>query len=81
MRDAEKQFSSSSKIQDMISTYLWISKIYQRLDQPKSALDINLKGIEKFSGELSFTLEVARLYDELNEISKGVQYYKKMVLI
>lgn len=37
-RDAEKQFQSALKQQEMISTYLELSKIPLRLDQPNQAL-------------------------------------------
>jgi tetratricopeptide repeat protein 8 len=88
-REAEKQFSSSLKIQvtfycgvthnykEMIHTYLWVCKVYHRLDQPNTILENYLKAIEKYPGEVSLMLGVARLYDALNDMQKGMQYYKK----
>jgi tetratricopeptide repeat protein 8 len=81
LRDAEKQFASSLKAQEMVSTYLWICKIYQRLDQPNTSLDYYLKSIEKFPSELSLVIGIARLYDALNEMHKSVQYYKKVLVL
>lgn len=49
-RDAEKQFKSALRQQDMIITYLELSKIYLRLDQPNTALDNYKKAAEKFNG-------------------------------
>ncbi len=40
LRDAEKQFKSSLKIQPTINTYLELANVYIRLDLPNSALDI-----------------------------------------
>ena len=40
LRDAEKQFLSSLKQQEMVLTYLELAKVYLKLDQPNSALDM-----------------------------------------
>lgn len=42
-RDAEKQFKSSIKQQDMIITYLELCKVYLRIDQPNTALEYYAK--------------------------------------
>jgi tetratricopeptide repeat protein 8 len=78
-REAEKQFKSSIRHQDMICTYLELSKIYLKLDQPNTALDNYMKASEKYSGDVSLILGIARVYDALNDLARGVQYYKKVL--
>jgi hypothetical protein len=38
LRDAEKQFKSALRQQEVVSTYLALAKVYIKLDQPASAL-------------------------------------------
>ena len=38
-REAEKQFKSSLKDENMVATHLELAKVYLRLDQPMSTLD------------------------------------------
>lgn len=78
-RDSEKQFKSSIRTQDMISTYLELSKIYLKLDQPNTALDNYMRASEKYSGETHLILGIARVYDALNDLARGVQFYKKVL--
>ena len=37
----------------MIATYLWLAKVYLRVDQPKAAIDIYMRGVEQYPGETS----------------------------
>lgn len=76
-RDAEKQFKSSQKNVDMITTVLQLAKIYIRLDQPAAAVQAYAKGAEAFPGETSMLLGYARICDALNEMTEGVALYKK----
>eukprot|EP00741_Cyanophora_paradoxa_P011225 tig00020554_g10845.t1 len=78
-RDAEKQFRSSLACQEMIGTHLALAKVYVRLDQPNTALDLYTKASEKFPGETHLILGVARIYDMLNDVNKGIQYYKRVL--
>jgi tetratricopeptide repeat protein 8 len=48
-RDAEKQFKSALKQQEMIDTYLYLAKVYIRLDQPKTAIEVYKQGTGKIS--------------------------------
>ncbi|GIX88931.1 tetratricopeptide repeat protein 8 [Caerostris extrusa] len=70
-RDAEKQFKSSIKQQDMIDTYLWLGKVYIGLDQPLAALDVYKQGLEKFPQE-TFLMG-------LNDLDLAVKYYKDVL--
>lgn len=42
-RDAEKQLKSALRDQDMVDIYLYLCKVYRRLDQPLTAVDIYKK--------------------------------------
>jgi len=74
-RDAEQQLKSSLKQQDMVDTYLYLCKVYCRLDQPLTAVDFYKQGLEKFRGETSLMAGIARIYevggDFLAEFSHG----------
>eukprot|EP01105_Mastigella_eilhardi_P001988 TRINITY_DN1241_c0_g1_i1.p2 TRINITY_DN1241_c0_g1~~TRINITY_DN1241_c0_g1_i1.p2 ORF type:complete len:548 (-),score=185.42 TRINITY_DN1241_c0_g1_i1:2183-3799(-) len=78
-REAEAQFSSSLRDQEMIETYLWLAKVYLRLDQPNRAREVYQNSSEKFPGEVSLLLGIARIYDALNESPKAVQAYQRVL--
>ena len=49
-RDSEKQLKSSLRDQEMVDTYLYLSKVYVRLDQPLTAIEVfNKASIAIFS--------------------------------
>lgn len=62
-RDAEQQLKSSLKHQDMVDTYLYLCKVYTRLDQPLTAIDFYKQGLEKFQGETTLLAGIARIYE------------------
>lgn len=78
-RDAEQQLKSSLKQQDMIDTYLYLCKVYIRLDQPLTAVDFYKQGLEKFQGETSLMAGIARIYEGLNEMENAVKFYKDVL--
>ncbi len=63
----------------MLSTYLWVAKVDLRLDQPNSALELYNKGLERFPKEISLLLGIARIYDGLLDMNKGLQFYKRVL--
>ncbi len=67
LREAERQYKSAINHQDMITTYLELSKIYLRLDQPNQALDNYMRASEKYQGDITLILGIARVYDQLND--------------
>jgi len=79
LRDAEKQFRSSLKDEEMVSTHLELCKVYLRLDQPNSALDQYGRAGDKFVGDTHILLGLARTYDMLNALLRGVQFYKRVL--
>ena len=78
-RDAEKQFKSALKHQEMVLTYLELAKVYLRLEQPSTALETYLRASEKFPGDIHLILGIARVHESLNDMTKAVQHYKKVL--
>jgi len=74
-RDAERQFKSAIADQPMIDTYLYLAKVYIRMDQPITAIDIYKQGLVKFPQEVSLLLSQARVHEVhcrvLNLLYKG----------
>lgn len=42
-RDAEKQLKSALRDEEIVDTYLYLCKVYVRLDQPLTAIEVYLK--------------------------------------
>ncbi|EOA94965.1 Tetratricopeptide repeat protein 8, partial [Anas platyrhynchos] len=78
-REAEKQFKSALKQQDMVDTILYLAKVYMRLDQPVTALNLFKQGLERFPGEVTLLCGIARIYEEMNNISSATEYYKEVL--
>lgn len=79
LRDAEKQFKSALKDEENITTHLELCKVYLRLDQPNSALDQYGRAADKFVGETHILVGLARTYDMLNALLRGVTFYKRVL--
>lgn len=62
-RDAEQQLKSALKQQDIVDTFLYLGKVYTRLDQPLNAIEVYKTGLEKFPGESSLLTNIARIYE------------------
>ena len=78
-RDAEKQFKSSLKHQEMIVTMLELAKVYFKLDQPLTALEMFQKGVEKNATDHHLLLSIARTHDQLSDPDTAVKFYKKVL--
>jgi tetratricopeptide repeat protein 8 len=79
-RDAEKQFKSAIKEEDSVGVQLELAKCLTRLDQPNAALDVFSAASEKFSGDTSILLGIARIYDQLNANDKAMSFYKRVLV-
>ncbi|CAB1330903.1 unnamed protein product [Coregonus sp. 'balchen'] len=66
-RESEKQFRSALNHQEVVDTYLYLAKVYQRLDQPITALNLFKQGLDHFPGE------------EMNNITSATEYYKDVL--
>ncbi|XP_038631829.1 tetratricopeptide repeat protein 8 isoform X1 [Scyliorhinus torazame] len=78
-REAEKQFKSAFKQQEMVDTVLYLAKVYIRLDQPLTALGLFKQGLDRFPGEVTLLTGIARIYDEMNNIVSATEYYKDVL--
>nr|CAD7455464.1 unnamed protein product [Timema tahoe] len=79
VRDAEQQFRSSLRQQQSVETFLRLVRVYIRLDQPLSALDVCKTGLDHFPAEVTLTTEIARLFEGLNNIPMSVKYYREIL--
>jgi tetratricopeptide repeat protein 8 len=80
-RDAQKQFESSLKIEDMIPTHIELSKVYLRLDQPNFAMTQYQKALDKHGEDENLSLAQARVCDLINESEKSASIYKSVLQI
>ncbi|CAM9659200.1 unnamed protein product, partial [Phaeothamnion confervicola] len=79
LRDAERQFKSSLKEQDMVATHLELVKVYLRLDLPNTALDLLVKASERHPGESRLLLATARVHDLLNDGVAAALHYRRVL--
>uniref|UniRef100_A0A3B1JTM6 Tetratricopeptide repeat domain 8 n=1 Tax=Astyanax mexicanus TaxID=7994 RepID=A0A3B1JTM6_ASTMX len=78
-REAEKQFRSALNHQEFVDTYLYLAKVYQRLDQPITALNLFKQGLDHFPGEVTLLTGIARIHEEMNNITSATEYYKDVL--
>ncbi|KAH9519653.1 Tetratricopeptide repeat protein 8 [Bulinus truncatus] len=78
-RDAEKQLRSALKTDEIIDAYLHLAKVYCRLDQPLSAIDVYEQGLKQFPGETTLLTGIARIHESLGKMEEGVKYYKEVL--
>ncbi|CAG2166216.1 unnamed protein product [Oppiella nova] len=80
IRDAEKQFRSALKhIEVPVEVYLWLGKVYERLDQPLAALDVYSDGLNKYPGETFLITYAARIHETMNEMEECTKLYKDVL--
>ncbi|KAE8740732.1 hypothetical protein FOCC_FOCC013752 [Frankliniella occidentalis] len=79
MREAEQQFRSALRQHQCIETFLRLGRVYIRLDQPLSALDVCRTGLEYFPKEVTLLTEIARIFEGLNNMTMSVKYYREIV--
>uniref|UniRef100_A0A669DE31 Tetratricopeptide repeat domain 8 n=1 Tax=Oreochromis niloticus TaxID=8128 RepID=A0A669DE31_ORENI len=79
-REAEKQFRSALNHQEMVDTYLYLAKVVIiRMDQPITALSLFKQGLDHFPGEVTLLTGIARIHEEMNNISSATEYYKDVL--
>ncbi|KAJ8871108.1 hypothetical protein PR048_027412 [Dryococelus australis] len=79
VRDAEQQFRSAVKQHQSLETFLRLVRVYVRLDQPLSALEVCKTGLGYFPEDVTLTTEMARLFEGLNDIVMSVKYYRQIL--
>jgi tetratricopeptide repeat protein 8 len=62
-RDSEKYYLLSLESQPMIDTYLYLAKVYLRLDQPLSAISKLQNGLGKFPYASCLLQAMARIHE------------------
>ncbi|EFA10327.1 tetratricopeptide repeat protein 8 [Tribolium castaneum] len=80
IRDAEQQMRSALKQHHHVESFIRLTRIYLRLDQPLSAVEICKAGLEIFPNDVSIMTELARLYENLNETAPSVKFYRSVVI-
>ena len=63
LRDSEKYYLLALDVQPMVDTYLYLGKVYLRLDQPLLAVRKLQEGLVKFPLEACLTQAIARIHE------------------
>ncbi|XP_060865064.1 tetratricopeptide repeat protein 8 [Metopolophium dirhodum] len=79
LRDGEAQFRSALQHGPNIEVFLRLSRLFIRLDQPLSSLDICQKAMSWFPHEITLLIEMARIFEGLNNIPMSVKYYRDIL--
>ncbi|RWS21553.1 Tetratricopeptide repeat protein 8-like protein [Leptotrombidium deliense] len=80
LRDAENQIRSALKHNEAtVDAYLWLGKVYIRLDQPLAALETYKEGLAKFPGETFLMMYAARVHEALTEVDESMKLYKDIL--
>ncbi|XP_022918542.1 tetratricopeptide repeat protein 8 [Onthophagus taurus] len=79
IRDAEQQLRSALKQHYHIETFIRLTRIYIRLDQPLSAQDVCKSGLEIFPNNVSILTEIARLYELQGDMQSSIKFYRNIV--
>ena len=78
-RDAEKQYLSALKQLITIDIYLYISKVYVKLDQPLNSINKLKEGNEKFPFETTLLQGIARIHEGLGDMNECIKFYKEVI--
>lgn len=78
-RDAEQQFKSSIKQQENIVTVLELGKVYHKLDQPLTSLELYTEASARNPKDHHLLLGIARIHDQLNDPVNAVAFYNKVL--
>jgi tetratricopeptide repeat protein 8 len=79
LRDAEKQYLSALKQHPSVDVYLYLSKVYTKLDQPLNSVAKLKEANEKFPFETTLLQGIARIYEQLGDMNECMKYYKEVL--
>ncbi|RWS06118.1 Tetratricopeptide repeat protein 8-like protein [Dinothrombium tinctorium] len=80
LRDAENQIRSALKHNECtVDAFLWLGKVYIRMDQPLAALEVYRNGLDKFPGETFLMTYAARIHEALAEMDESIKLYKDVL--
>lgn len=78
MREAERQLRSCLK-DPMVTCdpFLWLGKVFIRMDQPLSAMEVYREGMDRFPRDLH--IHLARIHEALNEHDSAASLYRHVL--
>jgi len=79
LRDAEQQFKSAINQQENTVTVQELGKVYHKLDQPLTALELYTEASLRNTRDHHLLLGVARIYDQLNDTNNAMTFYNKVL--
>lgn len=62
-----------------VDVYIWLGKVYIRLDQPLVALDLYKKGLESHPNETLLLRYAARIHESMNEMDESIGLYRSIL--
>ncbi|RNA25447.1 tetratricopeptide repeat 8 [Brachionus plicatilis] len=78
-REAEKQFISALKQNSPLDVFLYLSKIYVKLDQPLNSINRLKEANQKFPFEVSILQGMARVYEAMGDMGECMKYYREVL--
>jgi tetratricopeptide repeat protein 8 len=81
LRDAERYFKSALNEQSMAITHLELVKVYIKLDQPKTALEMLARGLAVHPRSVDLNLAIGRIHDMLNASEPALLAYKTVLQV
>lgn len=81
LREAEQRLKTSLQKQEMLLPYLELGKVYIRLDDPKSALDVYECGENVCPSNPMLICASARIYDEMGDSDKAKDKYCEVLAV
>lgn len=80
LREAEDHLKSCINHKGTsVDPFLWLGRVYLKMDQPLAAIEVYKAGIKKFPEEL--TVALARVREALNQMDDAVKLYREVLLI
>lgn len=80
-RDAERQFKSALKHENMVVATLELCKVYVKLDQPNTAVEHYQKAVEVHPGDVMLLTGIARIHAMLDDMDRSIAVYKKVLML
>lgn len=80
LRDAEKNFREALAYADVsVDIFVWLGKVYIRLDQPLAALDIYKQGLERHPNETLLLRYAARIHETMGEMDESISLFRSIL--
>ncbi|ESL09421.1 hypothetical protein TRSC58_02856 [Trypanosoma rangeli SC58] len=79
LREAERQFKAALAIQENVADVMRLAKVFIKMDQPLTAMEVLSDASEKNCMEHHLLLHMARLYDQLHDTTKSCQLYRRVL--